>query len=65
MIFTALVPVGIDRSPYILFTSHGIHQHPPPPPHKPPEKIFLQVKQMIQRMQDPSMTTGKYLAISS
>ena len=61
VVFTALVPVDIDQIPYILFTSHGVHQHPPPAPHKPPMEIVQQVKQLIQRIQDPSMTTGKYL----
>ena len=34
VIFNALVPVDIGQCPYILFTSHGVHKHPPPPPTK-------------------------------
>lgn len=57
--FTALVPVDINECPYILFTSRGIHQHPPPPPSKAPERILQGVKRIIQQIQDPSLTTGK------
>ena len=64
VIFTGLVPVDINSCPYILFTSRGVHQHAPPPPHKPPEKIFQGVKQIIRNMRDPSMTTGKYFLIT-
>lgn len=60
VVFTGLVPVDIDRCPYILFTSHGVHQHAPPSPYKLPEKIFQGVKQIIRNIRDPSLTTGKY-----
>ena len=59
--FNALVPVDISKCPYILFTSRGVHKHPPPPPTKPPERILQGIKQIIQQMQDPTLTTGKYL----
>ncbi|BCR91198.1 uncharacterized protein ACHE_70041S [Aspergillus chevalieri] len=61
VIFTALVPVDINECPYILFTSHGIHQHPPPPPSKAPERILQGVKRIIQQIQDPSLTTAQFL----
>lgn len=61
VIFNALIPVDINQCPYILFTSHGVHKHPPPPPTKPPERILQGVKRIIQQIQDPSLTTGKYL----
>ncbi|OJJ78603.1 uncharacterized protein ASPGLDRAFT_1510767, partial [Aspergillus glaucus CBS 516.65] len=53
--------VDINECPYILFTSHGIHQHPPPPPSKAPERILQGVKRIIQQIQDPSLTTAQFL----
>ena len=61
VIFTALVPVDIEQCPYILFTSQGVHIHPPPPPSKAPERILQGVKQIIKEIQDPTLTTGKYI----
>lgn len=61
VIFTALVPVNIQETPYILFTSHGIHQHPPPPPHKPPEQILKGIESIIRNMRNPSLTLAKFL----
>lgn len=62
VIFSALVPVDMSLCPYILFTSHGVHKHPPPPPSKIPERILQGVKGVIQQMHDPSLTTNKQLA---
>jgi hypothetical protein len=61
VIFNALIPVDISQCPYILFISHGVHKHPPPPPTKPPERILQAVKQMIQQIQDSSLTTAQFL----
>lgn len=58
VIFTALVPVDIQECPFIIFTSHGIHQHPPPPPHKPPELILRGIENIIRQMRNPSLTLG-------
>lgn len=63
--FNALVPVDIGQCPYILFTSHGVHKHPPPPPTKAPERILQGVKRIIQQIRDPSLTTGKYFISAS
>lgn len=60
VIFNALVPTDIEQCPYIIFTSHGVHKHPPPPPSKAPERILEGVKRIIEQIQDPNLTTGKY-----
>lgn len=65
VIFNALVPIDIEQCPYMIFTSHGIHKHPPPPPSKAPERILGGVKRIIEQIRDPNLTTGKYLATSS
>ena len=53
-----MVPVDITRCPYLVFTSHGIHKHPPPPPSKAPERILQGIKKIIQQIRDPTLTTG-------
>jgi hypothetical protein len=58
---TALVPIHIQTNPYVLFTSHGIHQHPPPPPHKPPEFIMKGIQNIIKERRNPSLTLGKLI----
>jgi hypothetical protein len=60
VVFNALVPINTDLCPYMLFTSHGIHKHPPPPPSKAPERILAGVKRIIEQIRDPNLTTGKY-----
>jgi hypothetical protein len=56
--FNALIPIDLDQCPYILFISHGVHKHPPPPPTKAPERIIQNITRIIQEIQDPSLTTG-------
>ncbi|EYE90581.1 uncharacterized protein EURHEDRAFT_466851, partial [Aspergillus ruber CBS 135680] len=47
--------------PYVVFTSQGIHKHPPPPPHKPPELILRGVQNIIRQMRNPSLTRAQFL----
>lgn len=56
--FNAFIPVDTNLCPYLVFISHGVHQHPPPPPTKAPEQILQGVKRIIAEMRDPSLTTG-------
>ncbi|OJJ78431.1 uncharacterized protein ASPGLDRAFT_182657 [Aspergillus glaucus CBS 516.65] len=51
----------IQKCPYFLFTSHGIHTHPPPPPTKTPLDILEELRRIIQDIKDPDMTTGSFL----
>ncbi|EAW25652.1 uncharacterized protein NFIA_044710 [Aspergillus fischeri NRRL 181] len=53
--------VDVQNCPFIVFTSHGIHQHPPPPPHKPPELILRGVERIIKQMRNPSLTLAQFL----
>lgn len=58
VIFHALIPMNIQSCPYMLFVSHGYHQHPPPPPTKPPQEIMKGILQLISDMRNPNMTLG-------
>jgi hypothetical protein len=45
--------------PFILFTSHGIHSHPPPPPKKTPQDIVQGILDVLKRINDPNITLSK------
>ena len=53
-------PEDLEECPYIIFTSHGVHTHPPPVPSRPAPVIVDGLIQVIRRINDPSLTTGKY-----
>lgn len=54
-----MIPIDPIKCPYALFTSHGIHTHPPPPPSKAPKAILLEIAELIKRMRNPDLTTSK------
>lgn len=53
-----MIPEDIQKCPYFLFTSHGIHIHPPPPPTKAPLVILEEIRKIIHEIRDPDMTAG-------
>jgi hypothetical protein len=55
-----LVPKDILHCPYFLFTSHGIHTHPPPPPVKQPADIMDGIKNLIREIREPNLTLSKF-----
>ena len=59
--FNIMIPEDIQKCPYFLFTSHGIHIHPPPPPTKAPLVILDEIRKIIHEIRDPDMTTGGQL----
>lgn len=40
----------------MLFTSHGKHTHPPPPPTKPPQEILQEIQDLVRAMRDPDLS---------
>lgn len=58
--FRILIPLDLDKCPYVIFLSTGTHSHPPPPPSKSPEIILDEILDMIKRMQNPELTLSKY-----
>lgn len=51
-----LIPVDFQATPYFLFCSHGVHEHPPPPPTRTPESIQAELVQLIRKINDPGLT---------
>jgi hypothetical protein len=63
--FHIIIPVDLQRLPYFLFTSIGVHTHPPSPPVTPPAQIANEILGLIKRMQDPGLTVCKLLKTRS
>ncbi|KAF2714917.1 hypothetical protein K504DRAFT_486708 [Pleomassaria siparia CBS 279.74] len=59
--FDILIPCNLEETPYYLFTSHGVHTHPPLSPHNTPAELREEVIKLIYRMHDPSLTAAKFL----
>lgn len=53
-----LIPEDLKATPYYLFTSRGVHTHPPPPPHRTPEAVTKEIAALVQRMSNPTLTLG-------
>lgn len=54
--FEYIVPLDINKTPFVIFLSKGIHTHQPPPPIKTPIEILTGVIQVIKRLATPTMT---------
>ncbi|KAE8376985.1 hypothetical protein BDV26DRAFT_222318 [Aspergillus bertholletiae] len=54
-----MIPVDLQTCPFYIFTSFGIHTHPPPPPSKAPVAIMEGIFKVIQEMREPSLTLSK------
>ncbi|PGG96334.1 hypothetical protein AJ80_09842 [Polytolypa hystricis UAMH7299] len=55
------VCVNLINCPYMLFTSHGQHKHPPPPPNRPPATIMNRILHLIKEIREPNMTLSTFL----
>jgi hypothetical protein len=58
--FIFIEPQDLEKTPYILFTSIGEHTHTPPPPSKTPSEYIHEMAELICRINDPGLTTGKF-----
>lgn len=47
--------------PYFIFTSIGVHSHPPSPPTTPPAQVAQDIVDLIRRLRDPGLTVCKGL----
>lgn len=63
--FNIIIPTNLELYPFYLFTSHGVHSHPPPPPTKHPKVLAQELLYLIAQANDPSMTVGKSVLSSS
>ena len=48
VIFYKLIPYDLEKTPYVILVSKGIHEHPPPPPRRIPQEITYKLKAMIK-----------------
>jgi hypothetical protein len=57
--FDFIIPEDLDKTPYVLFYSKGIHTHQAPPPIKTPIQILEGLVKVIRRLSSPVMTNCK------
>ena len=48
VIFYKLIPYDLEKTPYVILVSKGIHEHPPPPPGRITQEITYKLKAMIE-----------------
>lgn len=60
VIFEYIIPIDINKTPWILLVSTGIHSHQPPPPVKTPIAILNGLIKVIKRLSSPVITNSKY-----
>ena len=58
VIFHILIPEDLTSTPYILFTTHRVHTHPPPPPNITPKRLVSDITDLVKRIRDPNLTLG-------
>ncbi|KAG6299990.1 hypothetical protein E4U09_007521 [Claviceps aff. purpurea] len=54
-----LVPEDIERCPWVLLSSHGVHNHAPPPPNFPPTKWGEFAASILSKLDDPNSATNE------
>ncbi|KAI2757724.1 hypothetical protein CBS147339_2395 [Penicillium roqueforti] len=59
--FRTFVPKDIEKHPYAIFYSAGIHNHPPPPPSKPPYDLIEELWNLLSRGQTSDLTLSAFL----
>lgn len=57
--FTVYLSIERNETPYFIWVSRGTHQHPPPPPTKTPEQYCNEIMKMIEKINEPALTTSK------
>lgn len=56
--FTVFIPDDLEKAPFIAFTSHGKHVHPPPPATKTPTEVLKELAAVVERAKEPGLTSG-------
>ncbi|KAJ7638020.1 hypothetical protein DFH06DRAFT_1002115 [Mycena polygramma] len=61
--FRIWAPVDRTRCPYVLITSHGIHQHPVPLPEKTPKHAVMQIYRLLRTLRHDlaDLTSRRFL----
>ena len=57
--FFRIVPADMALYPYIIWVSIGTHTHPPPAINKTPRDIRQGLLDIVQRINDPSLTRSE------
>jgi hypothetical protein len=50
--YSKIVPLDIEKCPYVILISRGIHSHPPPPPSRVPITVRVRLQELIRQAND-------------
>ncbi|PKK63721.1 hypothetical protein RhiirC2_716774 [Rhizophagus irregularis] len=53
--YTKIIPHDLEKCPYIILISKGIHSHPPPPPSHVPVTIWDRLQELIRQANDDTV----------
>ncbi|KAJ5817626.1 hypothetical protein N7447_007634 [Penicillium robsamsonii] len=59
--FRAFIPKDPIKHPYAIWVSRGVHNHPPPPPSKPPFELIKGISNLLARMRSPDLSLSFFL----
>src|ERR1044071_6403770 len=59
--FYCITPVDLEKCPYIVIISKGVHAHPPPPPIKIPINLVEDLKSIMNDENLLNLTVRKFL----
>lgn len=59
--FRAFIPKDPIKHPYAIWVSRGVHNHPPPPPSKPPFELIKGLSNLLARMRSPDLSLSFFL----
>ncbi|CAB4396483.1 unnamed protein product [Rhizophagus irregularis] len=65
VIFYKLIPYDLEKTPYVILVSKGIHTHPPPPPERTPQEVTYKLKVMIETAHEDLIDISPRKLISS
>lgn len=65
VIFYKLIPYDLEKTPYVILVSKGIHTHPPPPPGRTPQEVTYKLKVMIETAHEDLIDISPRKLISS
>jgi hypothetical protein len=58
--FQLVIPSDLQKNPYILLSSWGIHTHAPPPPTKTPQSIRATLEALARKTDQSGLSVGKF-----
>ncbi len=63
--FYKIIPLDLEKTPYVILVCKGIHSHPPPLPSQVPLEVMNKLKSLIESTSDQFIDITAKKLISS